>query len=213
MRRVRLGAAALALLLAATVGAAVTRSPARAQTVSALDCGSARWDVKTLGDRPKLDSKWKDATVDELGAGIKYGLGPATRGDTLPRQTGFKRVEFTIFRVEGRLVGWKRSGDGDIHFVIRDFNKQTTMIAEFPKDACVPATTRQGDRTKMAAARAAIETGCGGVTSNWRTLRGTIRLVGVGFWDKDHGQKEPAPNRVELHPVLSATRIDCAKGS
>ena len=213
MRRTRLGAAALALLLAATVGAAVTHSTGYAQTVSP-GCGSARWDVKTLGDRPKLNPEWKAATVDELGAGMKYGLGPATRGDTLPRQTGFKRVEFTIFRVDARLVGWKRSGDGDIHFVIRDIDKQTTLIAEFPKDACVPETTRKGDRTKMAAARAAIEEGCGSVTlsSTWRTLSGTIRLVGVGFWDKNHGQKEPAPNRIELHPVLSATRIHCAKG-
>ena len=168
--------------------------------------------------------------IPESYASIPFPDGPDGTGDrqrghspppcllarTLPRQAGFGRVEVTIFRVDARLVGWKLSpGDQDIHFVIRDLNTDKTLIAEFPKDVCVPETTRAGDRMRMAAARAAIEEGCGSVTlsSTWRTLSGTIRLVGVGFWDKNHGQKEPAPNRIELHPVLSATRIHCAKGS
>src|SRR6266511_5882560 len=199
------------LSLTAWVGAALsaTNTPTRAISHG---CGHARWNVKTLADRPKLDKDWQAATVEELGMKDT----PAHVGNNLERQVGFGRVEFTTFRVDARLVGWKISPDDqDIHFVIRDLDTNHTLIAEFPADACVPTAdpatgqkgTRKIDRVHMSAARAAVTKGCSAVklSSTWRKLRGTIRLVGVGFFDKDHGQKLPAPNRIELHPVLGAT--------
>jgi len=49
--------------------------------------------VKTLADRPKLDKEWQAATVEELG----MNDAPTHVGDKLERQTGFDRVEFTVF--------------------------------------------------------------------------------------------------------------------
>src|SRR5437899_10781720 len=39
--------------------------------------------------------------------------------------------------------------------------------------------------------------------SSFTTLRGNVRIKGVGFWDEIHGQSGVAPNGIELHPVLS----------
>jgi hypothetical protein len=50
------------------------------------------------------------------------------------------------------------------------------------------------------------------VTAPGRGRALSARLVGVGFFDKNHGQKEPAPNLIELHPVLSFTRATCSAG-
>jgi hypothetical protein len=34
-----------------------------------------------------------------------------------------------------------------------------------------------------------------------------VRVTGVGFFDRNHGQVGAAPNLIELHPVLAIQRI------
>jgi hypothetical protein len=38
--------------------------------------------------------------------------------------------------------------------------------------------------------------------SRKREIDTTVSLIGVGFFDKPHGQSGRAPNAIELHPVL-----------
>jgi hypothetical protein len=37
----------------------------------------------------------------------------------------------------------------------------------------------------------------------WTTDTLRVRIAGVGFFDRNHGQYGPAPNFIELHPVLA----------
>ncbi len=82
----------VASLLLVCIGAAVAATNGTTRAVS-HGCGHARWNVKTLADRPKLDKEWQAATVEELG----MNDAPTHVGDKLERQTGFDRVEFTVF--------------------------------------------------------------------------------------------------------------------
>jgi hypothetical protein len=36
----------------------------------------------------------------------------------------------------------------------------------------------------------------------FKRAHATVKIVGVGFFDKIHGQRGVAPNGIELHPVL-----------
>jgi hypothetical protein len=76
------------------------------------------------------------------------------------------------------------------------------MIAEFPLLTCVrhglPAV-----RAKISAARTALLRACGAPSSStFLPLSGTATLIGVGFFDRLHGQNGVAPNAIELRPVL-----------
>jgi hypothetical protein len=55
----------------------------------------------------------------------------------------------------------------------------------------------------MQAARLAFIRACGlPPSSDFKRLRGTATITGVGFFDYQHGQTGVAPNAIELHPVL-----------
>ncbi len=95
--------------------------------------------------------------------------------------------------------------DDDIHVVLAD-EREFTMIAEFPDPRCVVRLTA---REPLARARhnlralLPIEP-----TSSFTPLSPWIpvRLRGVLFFDKEHGQLGHAGNGAELHPVLDVAR-------
>ena len=99
------------------------------------------------------------------------------------------------------MVEAKIEDDGDIHLVIASRRcRHRTMIVEFPNPNCVASGFK---RDRMRAARREVLDACGSFsTSSFTTLRGNVRIKGVGFWDEIHGQTGVAPNGIELHPVL-----------
>lgn len=83
-----------------------------------------------------------------------------------------------------------------------------TMIIEFPSAHCLRHALR---RKEIVRARAAFERAYGRPSSNsFARLRGTATITGVGFFDSLHGQTGVAPNGIELHPVLTFERAQCA---
>jgi hypothetical protein len=111
-------------------------------------------------------------------------------------------VETTTYRVHGRLVESKFEEDSDFHLVIADPRTGGTMIVEFPAFYCT-LTTKRVLRLRMQAARLAFIRACGlPPASDFKRLRGTATITGVGFFDFQHGQTGVAPNAIELHPVL-----------
>lgn len=120
--------------------------------------------------------------------------------------------EQTVYRVTARLVKAKvefepssGKGDEDIHLVIADLSSGQTMIAEFPKLPCAPASG-SSKRLQMTKARNAFIAACGMPPSGSpATLNGTAPLTAVGFFDLHHStpQLGRAPDDRELHPVLS----------
>ena len=167
-----------------------------ARKAASVDCGSLcgtdRWGIKTLSDRMRRQVTGPPVltTVAALAA--------IPRPSRRPQQTRLAPVERTIYCVEAWLLTWEDQEDEDVHIVLMDpQDGRTTMIAEIPQSRCAGACS-SGYAHLFTAARNALRRGIAAATAD--TVR--VRVMGVGFFDKDHGQTWAAPNFVELHPVL-----------
>jgi hypothetical protein len=163
----------------AAIGARVASpSPQRqARFSAALTCGVERWSVKTLADRTYLLPA-RATTVQQLASLPAPAVLPASR--RLP-------AERRIWSVIASVTLKREEDDLDYHLVLR--SGAHTMIAETPSSLCTSGATPLR-REQMRAAR--------GVARVCRRAR----VVGVGFFDYNHGQTGVAPNGIELHPVL-----------
>jgi hypothetical protein len=90
------------------------------------------------------------------------------------------------------------------------------LLSAAPALAQVGATLAPAGTIKMAAQRppvaaTTVKTPAGAATpqSTFKTkIRTTkVRMIGVGFFDRLHGQTGVAPNGIELHPVLSIETV------
>lgn len=154
-------------------------------------CGSERAAVKNLRDRPQL-SEPQPATVEQL---------LAIRPPWWRKRAGRRRVERTVVAVDVEVLAFKEEHDGDLHVVIRG-GRGAVMVAEFPSVECTVgspyAVQMQRARLRMGElARAGVS---------------HIRLTGVIFFDKVHGQIGGAKNGVELHPVIDARPTERRNG-
>jgi hypothetical protein len=68
------------------------------------------------------------------------------------------------------------------------------MVAEAPSSLCTVGATAYR-RRQMSNARNAVR------------LCTKARVVGVAFFDFNHGQTGVAPNAIELHPILGFVRL------
>jgi hypothetical protein len=125
-----------------------------------------------------------------------------------------------------------KSGDNDYHLVIVDDTLQFSQgqqvsthsfVAEIVKPECVPG--RHGDpgtESEFGEALEAVwnkfEERFPDSKHGWNDAGGMrVRLTGVGFFDRPHGQTGRAPNMIELHPLLDieflddATTVECSR--
>ncbi len=188
--RRRVVGAAIACVLFGVTLQVVIASPAFAT------CGVWRWPVKTLTDPLRRTVDF--AAVRKSVLRLRRLTPPESLNSTTPRLRG---VERRTYDVRAQVVEAKIEDDGDIHLVIASRTyRHRTMIVEFPNPRCVASSFK---RDRMAAARREVLDACGSFsTSSFTTLRGNVRIKGVGFWDEIHGQTGVAPNGIELHPVL-----------
>jgi len=207
--------AALLVPAAPFIAAAATgTSQAQPQTIERPGvhyCAFFRWDVKTLTD-PKADQV-SPTVVDTTVHQLVHLPAPKKVPEHLPRAGGpeFTPIELTTYRITGKLEWWKISADdGDIHLVVQDPATDEPMIVEFPDPKCTGKASAT-HRDEMTAARHAVESSCPGqhLTTGFHELSGTATITGVGFFDKNHGQRGVALNAVELHPALSFASTDC----
>ena len=115
----------LLLLDALAVGAARIARPGRAHPVRvspALTCGSERWLVMTLQDRPRLFAG-RTTTVGHLASLPRPSPFPTTR-------TAFER---RIYSVVAAVTPVRSEADKDLHVVLKSGAKH--MIAESPMAA------------------------------------------------------------------------------
>lgn len=86
-----------------------------------------------------------------------------------------------------------------------------TMIVEVPDPDCMSDSPW---RERVLPVREAVAKRLK-PTGTWKTADDSaVTLVGVGFFDKLHGQRGLAPNGIELHPVLDICwGKGCALGS
>jgi len=173
--------------------------PPLQQTSCGVRCGVERWTVKTLSDvsRASVDLEPVTTTIAELAA--------VPRPASLPNDRRVSPVETTVYRLRGYLVAYRPEDDHDFHVVLADMEQQrVTMITEIPDPQCAGACA-SGFAERFAAARAVLDTILHAPNPNDEPI--VVEVTGVGFFDREHGQVGAAPNNLELHPVLSLTRV------
>jgi hypothetical protein len=157
--------------------------------------GEERWDVKVGTDADAADvdlGAAQEITIAELRALPK----PAHVPNEWPRQLDAERTVFILRNVA--LEGAVREDDVDYHMVI---SAGDSMIVEVPHPSCMGGSKWKGF---VRAVRATVDAHLK-VTGRWKDVpadASTVTVVGVGFFDKIHGQRGHAPNGIELHPVL-----------
>jgi len=201
----------LVLLIPVAMGTvALPGGEASPPAASAATCGVERWDVKTLSD-PKVGDV--NFTPHDTSVGRLRNKDAPKVGKHTPRIDG---VETTTYRVRARLLEFKFEDDRDVHLVVGVPSAPAkTMIVEFPDPTC-PGAKDSSKKARMASARSALIKSCGkppSASSNFRDLKGTATVTGVGFFDVIHGQTGVAPNGIELHPVLRFSNASCEPAS
>jgi hypothetical protein len=139
-------------------------------------CGTERWTVKTLQDRPTL-LPVRTTTLRFLVTRPAPSTLPSTR----------QPFERHVYRVTAAATLVRSEDDGDFHLVLRD--GALHMIAEAPSTSCVAGATPVR-RAQMGTARAAVR------------VCARAQITGVAFFDYKHGQTGVAANAIELHPIL-----------
>jgi hypothetical protein len=188
MRRLQMRTPARAMVLLAALTALIHFGP-----TDVFACGKERWKVKTGGD---VDAKQVDLAHIHKTRISAMRSWPAP--NHLPASTRIAPQELQVWSVDGTIKQYKKEDDDDIHLVLTD-DSGHTMIAEIPDPNCVDASSPFLE--EITATRKAFEA-AHPVTKEFQPLNIRARVVGVGFFDFQHGQTGVAPNGIELHPVL-----------
>lgn len=162
--------------------------------------GSQRWDVKVASDEAaeEIVQKARVITLEEL---IAY------RTDTIPKGNARSYSERFIYTIKNVFITHAiLENDNDIHLVIEDGKKNedgsiNTLIAEIPDIDC-EITEDSRFAKRIAKARKTFVR----YQDTYDQYR--FNITGVFFKDKPHGQTGRAPNNVELHPVISLTKVE-----
>jgi hypothetical protein len=153
-------------------------------------CGVDRWAKKTYSDvdAPRVNPAPIPTSISALSHYATHCKGLPTWADP--------DAELSVFEVVGRVVLVKLEDDSDYHVVLADPKTGDTMIVEIPDPRCVSsAQARKILGTVRSSFKAILKRG---------SVKGLLlRVTGIGFYDRSHGQKGMAPNCLELHPLLS----------
>ena len=133
---------------------------------------------------------------------VPYDPAPDNR---TPQYSRIAPTELTTFRVDAYLGGWRPESDGDMHLILFGMqNQRVSLVAEIPNPNCSGACA-SGLSEDFAKARAIVQEIL--TTPNPADEPIVLRVTGVGFFDRNHGQVGAAPNLIELHPVLAIQRV------
>jgi hypothetical protein len=131
--------------------------------------------------------------------------------------------EVHVYEIHGRLVKFKREGgtkgDRDYHLVVSDDTRTFTasngeksghsVVSEIVDPECIAGM--RGDPEipsrfieQIKQSRRALEEKFADIPDGaWVNAHGVkVRIVGIGFFDRAHGQVGRSLNNLELHPVL-----------
>jgi hypothetical protein len=166
----------------------------------ALRCGAERWPVKTLSDGRAIAALRSDPQVANI-----QDLANRPRPPWY-HEAERSREEEVQYVVDAWIIAYKLEPDNDIHVVVQDENGWH-LVAEFPHPSCV---ARLSSREPLARARQELRAllPLEPHSSFTHGVRIPVRIRGVFFFDRPHGQTGHAPNGAELHPVLEVTRRD-----
>lgn len=162
-------------------------------------CGTERWPVKTVSDADA------DAVSTTSDPSTVADLVSQQAPSTAPPQNNRLDIEKKQVKLDVVLIGRKVETDKDFHLVIADpGDTSKTMIAEIPNTTCTGAC-KSKFLNDFKTARAALVKQLGQPTPRFVRLRTPqpVHIIGIPFFDFDHGQTGLAENCIEIHPVLS----------
>lgn len=188
--------------------------------LAAAQCGGEeRWWVKMGADAGAVGLASQTPIATTLYDLVRLPR-PALPNDEETRVA----AENEVRSIDAFLVKFKKesgkTGDQDYHLVISDetllFSKggakspvsPHSVIAEVPDPQCVSGrkqtvTGPSHLAAELAQVRTAFETQFPDRKSGWNEANGIpVRLTGVVFFDRPHGQVGRALNGLELHPLL-----------
>jgi hypothetical protein len=182
----------LPLLLSLT---ACSSTQQATQPIVEQDCGVERWHVKNILD-PDSSSILQLSEFRTLGY-----------LDSLPRtsvgmQTARLPLEKRIVTVTCTVTQMKKEDDGDVHLLLED-SAGNMLIAEVPNPTTCTELARSRWAKLYSAAQDSILSKFGKPTTSFKNVGKTATVSGVLFQDFPHGQKNEAPNSIEIHPVLN----------
>ena len=156
-------------------------------------CGSERWDVKTLNDPEANDIVFTpvSSTVHKQLQFLKPAYHEAN-----PRDATEKRV----YRIKCILVKYMKENDSDWHLVVKDLNSNEKMVVEIPDMDCVDASNPHFSKIEVSKNRLKAKVGPVKKTPRAAPAGTKLQITGVGFFDKDN---HPICFKGrEIHPVL-----------
>lgn len=182
--------------------------------------GEERWPVKMGADPGATQVQVQTPLLTTLHDLVQIPR-PTIPTDDVTRVT----QERSVWVIEARLVKFKqetgKTGDSDFHLVISDETllysaggaKSTvsphSIIAEVPDPNCVggrdgSVTSPSAFQSQLVSVREKFVQQFPNVHSSWNDAGGIpVRLTGVAFFDRPHGQVGRALNGLELHPLLA----------
>jgi hypothetical protein len=181
-----------------------------------LKPGTERWPVKTgsdadaaqVGEKQFVDRQGLSMDRDGSVHSSVEQLVSLPRPSDMPTTGAFSAtymnhraapVEFILWTVEANLIAFKLEADGDYHIVIQGDSGET-MVVEIPNPVSPFVDPKSRWAQQIASARKAVDDR---FTAQRivKTTNTRIRITGVGFFDRVHGQIGMTTNGIELHPV------------
>ena len=166
--------------------------------------GKHRWGVKTGSDPDAalVETTPVKTTVEKLAKEARPAdMLPGT--DVFPAYQNRRAegVERTVYLVEAEIISCRLETSGNFHLTLQGKTGQT-MIANCPNPDPEFVDPSSRWAKEIAVARGQIHELLRPEPSMKRAKQ-RVRLTGVGFFNRLHGQLGMAPNGVELTPVLS----------
>jgi hypothetical protein len=126
--------------------------------------------------------------------GAAKALAPAPAPSTITQLGKLpKTSRRRAYTVEGTIQVIKTEADRDRHVVVSD--GQSQMVVEVPDPACATGSAAIAAMKRARRKVAGLKVG------------DHVKVVGMLFFDKLHGQTGSAPNGAELHPVFDFTTL------
>lgn len=185
---------------------------------SVLACGKERWPVKTITDNhAKYFFKDRDISGGELVAAMNTTVSKLAgqpwpfdwSPGAAPQQWSYTyragQAEFTLWKLNARIMEKKNEDDEDYHLVLQSGSKQ--MIGEIPSPNCVEGTP-EPIKGMILQARQDFDAWYSQQPSPKKEMNKKITLIGIGFFDRVHGGTGQQANGIELHPVISVSFPD-----
>lgn len=161
-------------------------------------CGVERWTLK-VGTDPAATGINLLPTLTTLQA-----LHAIAAPTTYPATTRILPTEKTLYALKDvRLAFGRLENDSDYHLMLSDLVR--TIITEIPfptQGANGGCTTGSPWQCLITRARANVDAQNLNITSAGKNFNVVVSVIGVGFFDPEHGQYGAAPNTIELHPLL-----------